>query len=320
MDCQTTVAATTAELRRQIARFLRFDARDSYVSYETHEVVAELGYRRLHISYPAPDGDEIPAFLLVPDGDVPFAAVLVHHQHHGERHLGKSEVGGLAGDPLQAFGPALARQGIVVLAPDSICFEDRRANTTGLEPDPEADVSQHYNEMCYRLVRGDTLMRKVLSDSAQAISLLRSMPSIDPERIGIMGHSYGGTTSLFHAALDERLRFVCSSGAACTYRRRMAQGTGIEMSSVIPGFAEHYDLPDLARCLAPRAALLVSATDDKHSQDANAIAAAAREAYVVLGAAGRLEHLHYDGGHALTEERFDAIVSWVAGQATAPPM
>ena len=27
-----------------------------------------------------------------------------------------------------------------------------------------ADVEQHYNEMCYRLLRGDTLMRKVLDD------------------------------------------------------------------------------------------------------------------------------------------------------------
>jgi len=115
--------------------------------------------------------------------------------------LGKSEVCGLVGDSFQAFGPALAKQGIVVLAPDSICFEDRRSNRTGIEPD-DADVEQHYNEMCYRLLRGDTLMHKVLSDSAQAISLLRAHSLIDPERVGILGHSYGGNTVLFHGALD----------------------------------------------------------------------------------------------------------------------
>lgn len=42
-------------------------------------------------------------------------AVLINHQHNGERHLGKSEVCGLAGNPLQAFGPELARHGFVVL-------------------------------------------------------------------------------------------------------------------------------------------------------------------------------------------------------------
>src|SRR5256885_1143919 len=83
----------------------------------------------------------------------------------------------------------------------------------------EADyVAQHYDEMCYRLLRGDTLMRKVLDDSARAISLLQTHPQIDPGRTGILGHSYGGNTVLFHAALDERIRFACASGAACSYR------------------------------------------------------------------------------------------------------
>jgi catechol 2,3-dioxygenase-like lactoylglutathione lyase family enzyme len=35
----------------------------------------------------------------------------------GLQELGKSEPAGLAGDPLQAFGPVLARQGVLVLAP-----------------------------------------------------------------------------------------------------------------------------------------------------------------------------------------------------------
>jgi dienelactone hydrolase len=71
--------------------------------------------------------------LLVPDGAGPFAAVLVHHQHNSEWHLGKSEVAGLAGYPLRACGPALARAGLVVLAPDAVGFEDRRYIGTGVD-------------------------------------------------------------------------------------------------------------------------------------------------------------------------------------------
>lgn len=190
-------------LRQQIRGFLGFSIPETSVPFTILDTVEERGYSRTRISYPSPEGEQIPAFLLLPEGDGPFAAVLIHHQHHGERHLGKSEVCGLVGDPLQAFGPALARQGIIVLAPDSICFEDRRRNRTGTEPD-EADVEQHYNEMCYRLLRGDTLMRKVLIDPAQGISLLRTQPLIDPERVGMMGHSYSGNTVLFHS--DSRVR------------------------------------------------------------------------------------------------------------------
>ena len=164
---------TMEKLRQQISEFLGFNIANTPVPFITHQVVEEDGYRRLRISYPSEEGDQIPAFLLLPNGEGLFGAVLVHHQHNSQRHFGKSEVCGFVGDPLQAFGPALAKRRIVVLAPDSICFEDRRRNRAGTEPDEPTDVAQHFNEMCYRLLRGDTLMRKVLSDPAQGISLLR---------------------------------------------------------------------------------------------------------------------------------------------------
>jgi len=302
-------------LRHQISDFLGFRIPESIAPFTTHELVEEPSYRRARISYAGDEGDPIPALLWLPDRTVPSAAVLIHHQHNSQRHFGKSEVAGLVGDPLQAFGPALARRGIAVLAPDSICFEDRRRNRSGAEPDGVADVDQHYNEMCYRLVRGDTLMRKVLDDSARGISLLCEHPLIDSERIGMMGHSYGGNTVLFHAALDERIRFACSSGAACTYRHKLAQQYGIEMAEVIPGFAARFDIQDLVMCIAPRRVLVVSATDDAASQDADAIVTAARPAWAALGAAERLEHARYHGTHAITQERFDAIVDWLAACA-----
>lgn len=303
---------TVNRLRQQISEFLRFSIPEAFVPFATHNAIEEYGYSRIRISYPSREGEQIPAFLLLPEGAGPFAAVLVHHQHHGERHLGKSEVCGLVGDPLQAFGPALARQGFVVLAPDSICFEDRRRNRMGTEADEADEVQQHYDEMCYRLLRGDTLMRKVLSDSALGISLLRAHPLVDPERVGIMGHSYGGNTVLFHGALDERICFACSSGAACTYQHKMAHHIGIEMAEVIPGFTTRYDIPDLVTCFAPRRLLLVSATEDKYSQDADRIVTIAQERGAAMGMAGCFEHKRYEGGHALTRERFDDIVQWLA--------
>jgi dienelactone hydrolase len=303
-----------SKLRDEISQFLNFKIPESPLSFITEEKTLEPGYHLLRIQYAGQEGDLIPAFLLLPEGTRPFAAVLIHHQHHGQRHLGKSEVCGLTGDPLQAFGPALARHGIAVLAPDSICFEDRRANRTGTEADA-ADTDQHYNEMCYRLLRGDTLMRKVLIDSAQGISLLRSHPLVDPQRIGILGHSYGGNTVLFHGALDERIRFACASGAACTYRYKMKHQLGIEMAEVIPGFASRYDIPDLVTCFAPRPLLLVSASEDPASQDAEEILLASMETCTNLGIPEHLEHKRFAGKHALTQERFDFIVSWIISHA-----
>jgi dienelactone hydrolase len=298
-------------VRREIEEFLNFRIPDIIPNFTAFERVNADGYTRLRISYASEEGDEIPAYLLQPEGDGPFAAVLVHHQHASQRHFGKSEVCGLVGNPLQAFGPALARRGIVVLAPDSICFEDRRKNRTGTEPDEEADIAQHFNEMCYRLLRGDTLMRKVLCDSAQGISLLQSIPQVNSERLGILGHSYGGNTVLFHGALDERIRFACSSGAVCSYRYKMANQVGIEMAEAIPGFVTRFDIPDLVACFASCRLLVVSATDDVFSFDAAQMVDAAN----VLNPNAQLEHKRCEGGHALTQERFDAIINWLVERA-----
>lgn len=302
-------------LRQQISAYLRFTLPEEPVPFTVHERVREAGYSRTLVSYQGDNGDRIPGYLLLPDTGEGLPGVIIHHQHHGQRHLGKSEVCGLAGDPLQAFGPALARRGLAVLAPDSICFEGRRRSGKGTEPH-DRDTGEHYDEMCYRLLQGDTLMRKVLSDSARAVSVLKAHTSVDATLIGILGHSYGGSTALFHAALDERLRFVCASGAACTYEHRMVHGISIEMSQVIPGFASRYDIPHLVACCAPRPVLLVSATEDKASQDADSIVALARETCTAAGVAAQIEHHRYEGGHALTPERFEDIVNWVARQTS----
>ncbi len=302
-------------LREDIRIFLKLEINPEPIAYRIESVDQDVGYRRLKIVYQGREGDDIPAYFLVPDGQGPFPGVLVHHQHHGERHWGKSEVCGLVGNPLQAFGPTLARCGIAVLAPDSICFEDRRRNQTGTEPgEGDSDIIQHFNEVSYRLLKGDTLMRKILDDASRAISFLEHYPALDGQNLGVLGHSYGGNTVLFQAALDERIRFACSSGAACSFRYKLAHETGIEFAEVIPGFLEHYEISDLVSCIAPRATLIISATEDQYSKDAPNIVEAASHSFKMLDAGDKLVHMRYEGGHSLTKDRFDEVIGWLAAQ------
>ena len=279
----------------------------SNLTYEVLESVQEEGYTRQLISYVS-DRDKVSAFLLLPDTLKNNPAVLINHQHNREHHLGKSEVCGLAGNPLQAFGPELARKGVVVLAPDSICFEDRRPDSTV----EGFDFWQHFHEMTYRVITGDFLMKKVLTDAMNGISLLAGLPFVDVKKIGTLGHSYGGNTVLFLTALDERVSFACASGCACTFEYRMKHGTGIEMASVIPNFHGKYDIDDLVKLTAPRKLLLVSSDEDKYSMDAPEIVKTAGKQYEALGVPQNLEHKRYFGGHGLTEERYRDIIDWVA--------
>jgi dienelactone hydrolase len=291
-------------LRAELRAFLRLPSASEAIAVVRNEVRAD-GYTRKLVSYETPEGDTIEAFLFEPLDGRAAGGVVFLHQHASDWQLGKSEVAGLGGDPRQAFGPALARAGVTVLAPDAVGFETRRG--------PGDDWLQYYNHAMHRLVRGELLMTKVLSDVALAVSVL-AVGGIT--RVGVAGHSYGGNVALFAAALDARFAFACASGAACSYRHKLAAGTGLEMALVIPGFAARFDVDDLLRCIAPRPLFVVSSSEDPYSADAEDLVARARPTYA--GNEASLEHLRVDGAHALDEQRFAAIVAWLSARAVRP--
>jgi dienelactone hydrolase len=298
-------------LRERLSDRLAFAAAEA-PEVRLGEVRRRDGHTLHAVGYRGAEGD-VPAWLLAPARPT-GAAVLLHHQHRSQWHWGKAEAAGLAGDPLQWFGPELARRGITVLAPDAAGFEDRRRGGPGTDP-RESDKDDYLAAAHHRLLDGRTLMAAVLADAAIGHAVLAARPEVDPGRIGDLGHSMGGTTALFHAALDERVAFAASSCAACSYRQRMADGTGIEAASVIPGILALADLGEITGLIAPRPLLLVSATDDPYSRDAPAVEATARAAYEALGAGDALGHRRFTGAHALDAERFRVLVDWVEAAA-----
>jgi len=298
--------------KKEIQDFLKINIYQEEVHYEIIETLETSHFKRLLIKYPGSEGDEIRAYLFLPEKSKIIGSILVHHQHNGKRHLGKSEVAGIAGDPFQFFCPELAKAGIVSLAPDSICFEDRRPNKKGIEPDadPDNDWLQHYNEMCYRMLDGETLMKKVIEDSSIAISILLQQEGTVKNKIGTLGHSYGGNTVIFHSPFDERIQYTCSSGAVCSYKTKFKFGTGIEMAEVIPGFTKKYDIDDLLKLIAPRELLILSADADPYSRDAKEVYSAVKAANEKSNKKDTLTYKEFKGEHGLDKERFDFIINW----------
>ncbi len=280
------------------------------VEVQRGEVEAFDGFDRERIEYRGLEDDRIPAFLFTPNGRETLGGVVVFHQHNGEFHFGKSEVAGIVGDAFQAFGPALARRGLAVLAPDAITFEDRRGAVQGTEPDLY-DWLQHYNAMSHRLLEDDLLMRKCLDDAQRALSALLQTTGIDAARVGVAGHSYGGTTALYHAAVDARCKFACISGAVCSFETRLREGTGILLFETVPGLARQLGHQDLLAAIGPRPAMVVSGTQDKYSRDADQVVAKVAGDFIT--------ELRVELGHALEQERFDAMVEWIVGRVLSAP-
>ncbi len=275
--------------------------------YQSGEVLNGSGFDRERIEYPGLEGDMIPAFLFTPVNQETLGGVVVFHQHNGEFHFGKSEVAGDVGNVFQAFGPALARRGVAVLAPDAVTFEDRRGAVKGTEPD-NYDWLRHYNALSYRMLDGDTLMRKCLDDAQRALSVLVQATGMDPRLVGVAGHSYGGYTALYHAAVDARCQFVCISGAVCSFERRRQEGTGITLFETVPGLTRQIDTHDVLAAIGPRPTLVVSGSEDKYSRDADQVVAKVASEFIT--------ELRVNRGHALDQERFDAIVEWIVDRVS----
>jgi dienelactone hydrolase len=128
----------------------------------------------LSITTTAPNGarERIPATLYRPDGAGPFSAVVIMHDCSG---LGPNS----SGAP-DRWARELAGRGYLVLAPDSF---STRGHAAGVCTNP----SPSRNEV--------SPLRRV-RDAYAALAYLRTLPHVDGRRVGLMGGSHGGSTTL----------------------------------------------------------------------------------------------------------------------------
>lgn len=120
-------------------------------------------------------------WLLVPKGRGPFPAVVVPY-YEPDSSIGAGKV------KLRDFGWQLAKRGFVTLSIGSP-GGDARA------PDLAGATCQPLSFLAYV--------------AANCRLALARMPEVDANRIGIVGHSYGGKWAMFAACLDEK--FACGA-------------------------------------------------------------------------------------------------------------
>lgn len=223
---------------------------------------------RQKVTYLVEPNDRVPAYLFIPktaqDNQLP--AILAHHQHSSQFHLGKSEVAGLAGNPDQAYGLELANRGYIVLAPDAICFEERGPYKGSLEtPTPEDLIKGAWSErfeFTQRLLYGSCLQAKLLWDMQRGLDYLESRPEVDSTRLGCIGHSLGGQQTLFLAALDERIKVAVSSCGFSSLEAILERRINHNFGLYIPGFLNHGDIGDLLSEVSSRPFLGLSGEND----------------------------------------------------------
>ncbi len=250
-------------------------------------------YARRTVSFATEKGDRVPAFLLVPSGatkDQKAPAVLCLHQ---TVVIGKGEPAGLGGRASLHYALHLVRRGYVCLVPDY----------------PSFGAYKYDFQAAFK--RGDYASgtMKAIWNNMRAVDYLQSLPEVDGERIGVIGHSLGGHNAMFTAAFDERLKVIVSSCGFCSFAKYYGGDLkGWTSDRYMPRIASEYgndpkkvpfDFTDVVTSFAPRAFLAVAPEKDDNFAVAGVrdVIAFAEPTYKKLNAADNLKAIYPDAGH-----------------------
>jgi dienelactone hydrolase len=296
-------------LRNEIIKHLgQFPTRVP-LTMKIEQINEEEDYNRTQLSYMVEPGERITAWLLSPKGPAPakgWPGILAIHQHAGQYDQGKSEPAGLTGKDMHHLGPDLSRRGYVVLCPDQLCFGDRR---------PPEDVQQDHNgmlvkkgyeqfEFTRRILQGSCLQTKYLHDLTCALDLLTSLPEVNAQRLGAIGHSLGGQETLWLTWYDPRVTVGVSSCGFGSIPTILRDGINHNLALYVPGLLQVCDLDALLAGIAPRPFLLISGEEDPifPIDGVRTIVAKAQEAYTQQGVPERFRPIIFPGKHSFPDE------------------
>ena len=202
------------------------------------------------------DDIPVPMYLLLPKTPPPYQAVLAFHGHG----MGVQQILGNYPDEQTAqqmiahdenFAQRLAEDGFLVCAIEQRGFGERVTD----QVNEGGNSCQHLSH--YYMMQGKTLLGERLRDGMAALNYLVGRE--DVQAVGCIGHSGGGTTALFLAALDTRLSNIVISGYFCDFHHSILAMPHCACN-YIPGLM--LDIGTIAALIAPRPLLLINGEND----------------------------------------------------------
>ena len=274
-------------------------------------------YVRRKVSIQVQPGDRMPAYLLIPKhvkGRVP-AIVCFYGTTSG---AGKETTVGLSGgrpgsapERNRAFAIDMAEAGFVAFAADYL--RDGERVKPGRRPYDTTDFYEQFPEW--------SIHGKDAWDTSRAIDYLQTLDFVDGDRIGMVGHSYGGHSTIFTAALDERIRAAWANGPVSEFRHHgmhwgvpKGAGNSQSMPAMRPYVLDHtlripvtfYEFTSL---IAPRPLAVGQAVGERRPMEEENHAAV-KQVYEALGAGDRVKYVWYAGDHDFPAPARAAAVEW----------
>jgi dienelactone hydrolase len=270
------------------------------------------GYTRQKIRYIVGDGEEIRAYLFIPEGEKKsLPAVVAMHQTND---FGKDEVAGLQGNQDYAYGHELAKRGYVVLAPDYLTAGER--TFPGRESFDSAPFYEKYPDW--------SMVGKDLQDSMSAVDMLYGVEYVDKTRIGVIGHSHGGSNAIFAMAMDERIAVgVSNCGMSVISEEEKRLEWSLEDGYIyfpklrkylLEGSELPFDINEVAGLIAPRPWCNISAYYDKTLGNQEFLAEVGvqlNQVYELYGKQNHFCYLMHGNNHSFPKFARDLAFAWL---------
>jgi hypothetical protein len=208
------------------------------------------------------------------------------------------------------FAVDMVNAGFIAIAPDLLRDGERIAR--GRAPYDTADFYDRHPNW--------SIHGKDAYDIGRLIDWLEAQPWADTWRIGLTGHSYGGHTAIFTAALEPRIRAVAANGAVSDFVHHglhWAVPPGARSSQSMPllrPFLLAHATPPLTfaevtSMIAPRPLWFGQAAGERRPMDEESYALVER-AYREAGAGDNVRYVWYAGDHDFPQVARRAAVEW----------
>ena len=185
--------------------------------------------------------------------------------------------------------------GYATLAIEQLAFGTRR-DDAARKAGPQVESCRP--AACAAVLLGQTMGGWRVWDAMRAIDYLATRPEVDASRIATLGASGGGTTSLFTAAVDERVKVAVVSAYFNTFRDSIMSISHCP-DNYVPGLLQDMEMYDLSGLVAPRALFVESGRNDRIFPIAGSqtAAAKAREIYATFGVPQQFGYEVHEGAH-----------------------
>lgn len=325
-------------------RAVRVERRWTRDGVEGEEMSWSVGY-----------GPRTTAWVLKPEGaKEALPAVVALHDHGGFKYYGKEKIADGPDDPHpvllpfreqyyggRAFANALAKEGFVVLVPDTFLWGSRKFPLNDIPPyDRSAGTAtqswwknehipdeialfnsvsafhEHTIEKYCHLL-GTTLAGVVSYEDRVAVNYLASRPDVRSDAIGCVGLSGGGCRSALLQATCNRIRAAVIVGMMSTFEHLLDHNVITHTWMFLPwGWARYGDWPDLTACRAPSPLMVQYDLDDGLFTQEGMRAAHQRiaEHYRSVGKPSNYVGEFYPGGHKFDLGMQASAFAWLKKQ------